>query len=426
MEQLVLEEIKSTRNHKGILLPMDIKPGQLILTGPPGSGKTTVLNKLGGVPKESYLDITSRDWWKSRVLMFRPMELHFGIPFVGFEDGTPVYEASGLDDIEYLELDLFRIPLPPPKANFFSGNFRSKLAFEFLLPSAEVLYQRRQERSQKGSHHVDKDLTLRKVEAELGFYSTLALFFHQSGMQVYLRHEADGPPLRIRDETSPEDPIGMVRARGNLDKDIYHQHDQLRLRQRILMRAVSHRGNTDLLDLFTHMVPATLKVEVCNVFISDRNSPDAWLLNSSGMTEADAMSCGMHPMVMEVIKNGEYLVRETMDATPDGAPICGGIRAKNALLVPIKGVVDNNISGVILVLNTQGRPYFVEEDRILLERVALHLQLVVENVSLRQEMMDFSEILSSKVLKLSGFAKVALTLLAVLLITSLGINMHSY
>ncbi|MEO5377176.1 MAG: hypothetical protein H7832_05260 [Magnetococcus sp. DMHC-6] len=318
MEHLVLKEISETRNHNGVLLPIDVDPSQLILTGPPGSGKTTILSKLGGWPEEGYLDIASREWWKSRAMHHRPRELHLGLPFVGFEKSTPVYDAPSLDDMEYLELDLFRISFPPFKARFFFNNFRSKLVFEFLLPPAEILYQRRKERARKGSHHVDKNVTLQKVRAELGFYSTLALYFHHCGMNVYVREDPEGRPKRILDETSPDDPIGMVRARGHLEKDIYQLHDQLRLRQRILTRAWSYRGNTDLLDLFVHMLPDVLKVERCNVFICDRDNPDAWLLKSSGMTGAQAVSCGLHPMVIEVIKSKEYLVHEGLDCQGGG------------------------------------------------------------------------------------------------------------
>lgn len=358
------------------------------------------------------------------MMAHRPRELHLGLPFVGFEKGTPVYDAKSLDDIEYLELDLFRIPLPPPGTGIFSGNFRSKLVFEFLLPPAEVLYERRMERSKKGTHPVDQGLTLRQVKAERSFYSTLALYFHQSGMNVYLREEMEGPPKRIRDETSPDDPVGMVRARSKLDKELYHLHDQLRLRQRIVTRAWSYRGNMDLVDLFVRMMPDVLKVEWCNIFLSDRESPDAWLLNSSGMTGAQSMACGLHPLVLEVIESGEYLVREWTITHGKSGPVCGDRPGRNALLVPIKSVVSHKVTGVILVINTLGRSYFEERDRVLLERVALHLQLAMENVSLRQEMMDFSEILSSHARKMSGLARSMYWVLIVCLLFSVGVNLY--
>ncbi len=424
MERLVLQEVAQTFSHNGVLLPEGVRPGQLILTGPPGSGKTTILRQLGGWPEEGYLDISMRGWWHSRMMAHRPRELHMGLPFVGFEKATPVYDVESLDDIEYLELDLFRIPLPPPDAGLFRGNFRSKLVFEFLLPPAAVLFERRMERAKKGTHPVDAALKLRQVEAELSFYSTVALYFHQSGMNVYLRESADGPPKRIRDETSPDDPVGMVRARGKLEKDIYHLHDQLRLRQRIVTRAWSYRGNMDLVDLFVQMMRTTLNVEWCNIFLADRDNLDAWLLNSSGMTGAEFMACGLHPLVMEVIESGEYVVREWATTYGADAPVCGTRQARNALLVPIKGVVGRHVAGVILVMNTKGRRCFEEKDRLLLERVALHLQLAVENVSLRQEMMDFSEILSGRAQRMSGLARGALAVLLASLLFSLGVNMY--
>ena len=81
------------------------------------------------------------------------------------------------------------------------------------------------------------------------------------------------------------------------------------------------------------------------------------------------------------------------------------------------------MTGVILVINTLGRPYFEEKDRVLLERVALHLQLAMENVSLRQEMMDFSEILSSQAHKMGGLARSIYSVLLICLLFSVGVNL---
>ncbi|MEO5377175.1 MAG: hypothetical protein H7832_05255 [Magnetococcus sp. DMHC-6] len=109
-----------------------------------------------------------------------------------------------------------------------------------------------------------------------------------------------------------------------------------------------------------------------------------------------------------------------------GGPDCGDVIARNVLLVPIKSVVGQKVVGVMLVMNTLGRSYFEEKDRVLLERVALHLQLAVENVSLRQEMMDFSEILSTRALKMGWLAKTGFILLLALFLISLGVNIYHF
>ena len=421
METPPLKEIAEVHIIRGVAFPAKVDIHKLIVTGPPGSGKSTLLHAVGGWPEEGYLDISSPDWWRSPVLVHKPRELHFGLPFVGYEEAIPVYDIKTLDDPSYLELDLLRIPLPPAGGGLLAANFRRKLCFEFLLPLPETLFERRRKRAKNLTHHVDLGLTLEQVREEYNFLLLLAHFFYSSGMNVHIRQESDGPPLLF-----DEPPPGRAELKGGKGREIQKLQDTLKLKQRILNRAWSFRGNKELLELFVHMLPGTLQVERCNIFINDPAEDEAWLLCGTGLSGEQVAVSHMRPLVNDVISSGEYFVQERMDA---GMPTRedGTFLLRNTLIVPIKSISGTNQTGAIQVMNKiSKKAYFEEEDRLLLEKVALHLQLAFENVFLRREMMDLSEVLSLKGERDAVKNKIILIVMGLLLLLSIGINLFTY
>lgn len=411
MNGLKTEEITDLKIIKGIPFPRWLEKRKLIITGPPGCGKTTILNAIGGWPEEGYMDISSKDWWKSPILATRPRELHLGLPFVGFEEAAPVYDTDSLDDSSYLELDLFRIPLPPPKTHPLSTDFRGKFVFEFILLPAEKTLELRKRRAKSGTHHVDENLTLAKVREELEFYTQLALFFHQSGMSVYIRDDLTGHPRTIRDAEVRPKP--RPDERGEV---LYRHLDQIRLRERLLSRSWSIRGNKKLLDLFVEMIPEVLNVGRCSIFINDPETDKVWLQTGTGVDEKQIELNKSDSLVGQVIATGEYMVKEGMDKLEGPhkqVDAQTGFVTRNELCVPIKSLSRQKPSGAILVLNKNQGQYFTVEDREFLERVASHLQTAIESIFLRQELMDFSELLTHQA-RFSEWAKYGLwTLVAV-------------
>ncbi len=192
---LKTEELEDLSAIKGVAFPSGVRFRQILVSGPPGSGKTTLVGKLGGWPEEGYLDLSDKRWWRSSGLTFRPREVHFGIPFVGHRESLAVFEDEWLESRAAVDID--RIRLPPEKRWFLGIDWRAKFAFDFQLLPPERLFAIRSERAKVGLHPVDADLTLEIVTDQVAVYEQLARFFHGNGFAVYVRQELDGPPRRI-------------------------------------------------------------------------------------------------------------------------------------------------------------------------------------------------------------------------------------
>lgn len=198
--ELELIPFEDVRYFKGVSFPAGMKFRQLLVTGPPGCGKTRLINKVGGWPEEGYIDLTLNHWWRAQSLTFRPREVHLGFPFIGHHAALTVFEKEWLEAPATPKLDLRRILLPPRKRHFFSTDWRARFMFEFLIPSPQEIFERRLERRRREVHPIDEGVTLEQVERQVAVFCEAALHLHRSGMSIYVRDELEGVPKSIVDK----------------------------------------------------------------------------------------------------------------------------------------------------------------------------------------------------------------------------------
>lgn len=191
-------EVEELSEIRGVYFAKGERFRRIIVTGPPCSGKTTLMNALKGWPEEGYLDLAQKRWWHNPILTYRPREVHFGLPFIGFKESHAVFDREWLSAPAGVELE--RIQIPPQKRWLLDTDWTKKFTFDFQLPPPNLIYNVLVTRAKAGTHPMDAYLTEPLVEKQVQAYETVAWYLHRCGLRVYIRRSFAGRPQRIVDD----------------------------------------------------------------------------------------------------------------------------------------------------------------------------------------------------------------------------------
>ena len=180
--------------------------------------------------------------------------------------------------------------------------------------------------------------------------------------------------------------------------------EQLRRKQQLMEKAWREAGNRKLLQFFVDIMPRTLGAERCSIFILDPVDEKAWLQCGTGLTEKQLQVPTQNSIVGHVLETGKYVQEDDLEDQVGARDVVAaktGFITRNALCVPVNGVTSKKVVGAIQVLNRL-RGDFNDEDREILERLAFHLEMNIENIYLRQELAKISVEMDQKIKKLEA------------------------
>ena len=190
-----------------------------------------------------------------------------------------------------------------------------------------------------------------------------------------------------------------------MDRSVFEQKlDQLRKKQQLMEKAWKEVGNKQLLQFFVDIMPKALNAERCSIFILDPVNDKVWLQCGTGLTEKQLQVPTANSMVGQVIESGKFIVEHELEdqaGAHDVVAVKTGYVTRSALCVPVMGVTSKKVVGAIQMLN-KVRGEFSDDDRNILERLAFHLQMNIENIFLRQELSTMAVEMDKKIKKLEA------------------------
>ncbi len=178
---------------------------------------------------------------------------------------------------------------------------------------------------------------------------------------------------------------------------------ELKAKQAMIDKAWKKTGNRELLQFFVEITPKTINAERVSIFIHDPVDSHIWVHCGTNVEERQINVPESGSVVGRTIAGGKPIFENNMQqqmGAHDNVAIKTGYVTYNTLCVPVRGVTTDKITGAIQAVNKIGMNEFTEGDLVILEKLAFHIQMHIENIYLRQEMAKISSQMSEAITQL--------------------------
>lgn len=178
---------------------------------------------------------------------------------------------------------------------------------------------------------------------------------------------------------------------------------ELKTKQSMIDKAWKKTGNRELLQFFVEIIPKTINAERVSIFIHDPVDSHIWVHCGTSVEERQINVPESGSVVGRTIASGKPIFENNMQqqmGAHDNVAIKTGYVTYNTLCVPVRGVTTDKITGAIQAVNKIGMNEFTEGDLVILEKLAFHIQMHIENIYLRQEMAKISSQMSEAITQL--------------------------
>lgn len=197
-----------------------------------------------------------------------------------------------------------------------------------------------------------------------------------------------------------------------MDKtEILHKLKKLRTQQQAVDAKWKDSANVEMMKFFVDLIPRAMDVERCSIFIADSKLDSVWLQCGTNVAERSIHVPRDNSLVGEVVSTGKILIAEDLEERMGAhyeVSMKTGFQPRDTLIVPIIGMATRKVTGAIQVLNKQTSKrddVYTQDDIDLLNKMALHIQMNIENLYIRQELSKLSFAMSQQIKKLEGHLK---------------------